>query len=47
MIVEALAADPKSPTSVGGGAPLGTMALTGMLVLAMFAAARQRFRTSG
>jgi MYXO-CTERM domain-containing protein len=44
--VEVVARDAKPPTSVGGGAPLGTMALAGVLVVAMLAAVRQRFRRS-
>ena len=36
--------DPKPATSAGGGAPLGSMLLAGVVVVVMLAGARQRFR---
>jgi MYXO-CTERM domain-containing protein len=42
--IDLVVRDAKAPTSVGGGAPLGSMAVAGVLVVAMLAAARRRFR---
>jgi hypothetical protein len=42
--IEAVARVAKPPTSLGGGAPLGAMAVAGVLVVAMLAGARRRFR---
>jgi hypothetical protein len=42
--IEVIARDSKAATSFGGGAPLGAMAVAGVLVVAMLAGVRRRFR---
>jgi hypothetical protein len=46
VAVDVAAREAKPPTSVGGGAPLGSRAVAGALVVAMLAGARRAFRRS-